>query len=126
MIKVKHFMAPAEPEDGPRIWVETIGLTRDLRACCDVDLLLTQLGPRPNLWEWYLEHPGPYRYRWFKDAYHKHLLRGEHQEPLRELAAAGARQDLTLLHQCECADLNTATALRDLLMELAACPGAQT
>ena len=35
MIKVKHFMDEVESDDGKRMWVEPIGLTRDLLAAAD-------------------------------------------------------------------------------------------
>jgi uncharacterized protein YeaO (DUF488 family) len=123
MVKVKHFIAPPERGDGPRLWVEPIGLTRDLQDWCSVDLLLTQLGPPRFLWEWFLDRPGPDRYDIFKIAYRKSLVGGEYRRPLQSLAAAATRGDFTLLHQCEDPERNTACALRDLLVELAGCPG---
>ena len=30
MIKIKHFMETREDDDGDRLWVESVGLTKDL------------------------------------------------------------------------------------------------
>ena len=37
MIKVKHLLEAVEESDGQRLWVEPIGLTKDLREWCQVD-----------------------------------------------------------------------------------------
>ena len=31
MIKTKHFLDRIEADDGPRVWVESIGLTKDFQ-----------------------------------------------------------------------------------------------
>ena len=57
MIKVKHFLDEVESDDGQRLWVEPIGVTKDLREMCQVDHVLTHLGPPMKLWDWYEQHP---------------------------------------------------------------------
>ena len=49
MIKTKHFLDCVEADDGPRFWVEAVGLTRDLQQWRSVDQVLTQLGPPRDL-----------------------------------------------------------------------------
>ena len=44
MIKVKHFLDAVEKDDGQRIWVEPIGLTKDLVEMCSIAHVLTHLG----------------------------------------------------------------------------------
>ena len=36
MIKVKHFLEPVEADDGLRMWIEPVGLTKDLRQWCAI------------------------------------------------------------------------------------------
>ena len=62
MIKVKHFLDDVEPDDGQRIWVEPIALTRDLREWCKVSHVLPHLGPPRELSKWFDEHPDGYEY----------------------------------------------------------------
>ena len=52
MIKIKHLLETVEPDDGKRIWVESIGLTRDLQEWCSVTHLLSNLGPPMTIWRW--------------------------------------------------------------------------
>jgi len=121
MITVKHMLDAVDPNDGERIWVEPIGLTRDLRRMCRVDHVLPHLGPPLDVWDVLQEHPDAYDY--FLARYHEHLLGGPYNLALRELAWAGMREDFTLVHQCDDPDHNTATALREYLLELEAyCP----
>jgi hypothetical protein len=60
MIKAKHFLDRIGADDGPRLWVESIGLTRDLREWRRVHHVLCHLGPPRNLWEWFAAHPDEY------------------------------------------------------------------
>ena len=52
MIKLKHFMEPVEEDDGKRLWIEPINLTKDLVEWCRIDHVLPHLGPPVKLWEW--------------------------------------------------------------------------
>lgn len=121
MITIKHFMAPSSPADGPRIWVEPTDLTLDLRAWCDVHVLATDLGPPVVLAEWYDEQPGSGRFEFFRRAYRAWLLEGPHLPVLRTIAGLAADRSITLLHQCTDGEHNTASVLRDVLEEVAAC-----
>src|SRR5205823_2747898 len=74
MIKIKHFMDAKEADDGERLWVESIKLTKDLTEWCHVDPVLPHLGPPMELCEWFEEHPDGYEY--FRGNYHEHLTKG--------------------------------------------------
>ena len=84
MIKIKHLLEPVEKDDGQRLWVEPIGLTRDLQQWCRIDHVLTHLGPPRELWDWFEEHPDGYEH--FRGVYHEHLSRSPYKEALQELA----------------------------------------
>lgn len=118
MIKIKHFMEAKEADDGQRLWVESINLTRDLIEWCSVDHVLTHLGPPAELIEWFEEHPDGYEY--FRGNYHEYLTRNGLRKPLWQLAKAGLNENFTLLHQGDDAEHNTATALYEYLNELSA------
>ena len=118
MIKIKHLLDAVEPDDGQRISVEPISITRDLREWCKVDHVLCHLGPPKALWEWFEEHPDGYEY--FRGRYHEHLTNGGYRKALWQLAKAGLNENFTLLHQGELPDQNTATALYEYLNELSA------
>jgi len=121
MIKVKHFLDTVEADDGQRLWVEPIGVTRDLRELCLVDHVLTHLGPPMKLWQWYEEHPDGYDA--FRAQYHDSLRSGPYNEALMQLAQISSRETFTLLHQCDDAIHNSAMALYEYLSELQAyCP----
>lgn len=118
MIRVKHFLDAVEPDDGHRLWIEPIGVARDLQELCHIHHVLTHLGPPMKLWAWFEQHPEGYEY--FRGKYHEHLSGGPHREALQELAAAAIREDFTLLHQGDDAARNVATALHEFLIELQA------
>lgn len=118
MIRVKHFLDAVEIDDGHRLWIEPIGLTRDLQELCQVHHVLPHLGPPMKLWLWFAKHPDGYEY--FRGKYHEHLSAGPYREALRELAAAAARDEFTLLHQGDDASRNSAAALHEYLTELQA------
>jgi uncharacterized protein YeaO (DUF488 family) len=118
MIKIKHLMDAREDDDGERLWVEPIGLTKDLTEWCAVDHVLPHLGPPKDLWEWFDEHLDGYEY--FRGRYHEHLTNGGFRKALWQLAKAGQSENFTLLHQGELAEQNTATALYEYLSELSA------
>jgi uncharacterized protein YeaO (DUF488 family) len=121
MIKVKNVFEGVEASDGTRLWVEPIDLTKDLRKWCEVDHVLSHIGPPMDLWEWFEAHPGGYEY--FRATYHEHLNKGKYRPALKELAAAGTKQTITLLHQTEDPEHNTAMALYEYLSELGSyCP----
>jgi uncharacterized protein YeaO (DUF488 family) len=111
MIKIKHFLDDIEPDDGQRIWVEPIPLTRDLREWCKVSHVLPHLGPPRELWNWFDEHP---------DGYERH---GPYRAVLQQLVCAARKDGLTLLHQGDSPEHNSAVALYEFLSELEAyCP----
>ena len=121
MIKVKHFMDAVEEDDGQRLWVEPINVTRDLREMCQIDHVLLHLGPPMKLWNWYEEHLDAYDC--FRGEYHESLRAGPYNEALVQLASIAQRETFTLLHQCDDAIHNSAMALYEYLTELEAyCP----
>lgn len=119
MIKVKHLMDEVEPDDGQRLWVEPIGLTKDMREWCSVQEVLPQFGPPIALWR-LLETKSEDAYDYFRGRYHEHLAAGRLKPALQTLAQAGLRENFTLLHQSTDGEHNTATALRDFITELEA------
>lgn len=121
MIKIKHLMDAVEKDDGLRLWIEPIGLTRDLSEWCEVDHVLCHVGPPVGLWEWFDEHPDGYGY--FRATYHDWLSHSKYKAALQELACASSRNTFTLLHQGDDPAHNTATALYEFLSELSSyCP----
>ena len=118
MIKVKHFLQAAEPDDGQRLWVEPFGLTKDLREWCKVEHVLPHLGPPRALWDWFEEHPDGYDY--FRARYHGFLAQSKYKPALRNLAQASRRETFTLLHGGDDDDHNSAVALMEFLHELEA------
>jgi len=121
MIKVKHFMDSVEGDDGQRLWIESINVTRDLREMCSIDHVLTHLGPPMKLWKWYEDHPDAYDC--FRGEYHEALRAGPYNEALLQLAAIAQRETFTLLHQSDDPIHNSAMALYEYLTELEAyCP----
>jgi uncharacterized protein YeaO (DUF488 family) len=121
MITIKHFMDKVEEADGNRIWVEPIGLTCDLKKWCHVNHTLCHVAPPRELWDWFLEHPDGYTY--FRGRYHEWLNKSPYRPALQQLACAAMQEDITLLHQSEDNEHNSATALYEFLSELEAyCP----
>ena len=120
MIKIKHLLESIEKDDGQRLWIEPIGLTRDLREWCHVDLLLPHLGPPKGLWQWFEDHPDGYGY--FRAKYHDSLSRSKYRPALMELASAGAKNTFTLVYQGDDPEHNTATALYEFLGALGGKP----
>src|SRR4051812_19548303 len=119
MIKVKHFLDAVESDDGKRLWIEPFGCTTDLREGCSINHMLSHLGPPMKLWQWYEEHPDGYEY--FRGQYHEILKQGPYREALQELAKVAAKgETFTLLHQCDDAVHNSATALYEFIVELEA------
>jgi len=118
MIKVKHVLEAVEQSDGQRIWVEPIGLTRDLREWCRVDHVLPHLGPPIKAWKILEEHPDAYEY--FRACYHEALRKSQYRTALQQLACASRNETFTLVHQSDDADHNSAAALHEYLSELEA------
>ncbi len=118
MIKVKHLMEAQEKEDGQRLWVEAVGLTKDLREWCSVDHVLTHLGPSADLAAWFEAHPDGYEY--YRGKYHESLVSSPYRAALLQLAKASAAENFTLLHAGEDSTHNAATALYEYLSELGA------
>ena len=116
MIRIKHFLEPVEPSDGKRMWVEPIGLTKDLQEWCAVTHLLNSLGPPVVVWRWFQDHPDGYEY--FRGKYHEFLTGDTRRKALTHLASAALHEDFTLLHQGDDPEHNTATALYEYLTEL--------
>jgi len=118
MIKVKNVFEEPEESDGQRLWVEPVGLCKDLAQWCKVDHVLPHLGPPMSAWKVLEEHPDAYDY--FRAAYHEHLRKGKHKPALQALADAGRRETFTLLHQSDDNEHNSAIALYEFLSELEA------
>src|SRR5947209_19075064 len=109
MIKVKHLMDASEPDDGERAWVESVKLTKDLREWCNVDHVLSHLGPPAALSEWLGEHPDGYEY--FRARYHEALANGPHKDALQRRASMPMRRNFTLLQPSKAPSQNVASAL---------------
>jgi len=121
MIKAKHFLERIESDDGPRLWVEPIGLTKDLQVWRSVDHVLPHLGPPRDLWEWFVAHPREYEV--FRGQYHEWLSGSRYRPALQQLACESLGANFTLLHAGDDADHNCATALHEFISELEAyCP----
>ena len=118
MIKVKHLLEAVEENDGQRLWVEPIGLTKDLREWCRVDHVLPHLGPPLKAWKVLEDHPDAYDY--FRAQYHDQLKKSKHLAALKAMANASKRETFTLLHQSDDPEHNSATALYEFLSELEA------
>ena len=116
MIKVKHLLEAVEPDDGKRLWVEPIGLTRDLCEWCAVNRVLPHLGPPKALWEWFVSHPDGYDY--FRAIYHESLAKSEHRKALQQLSCLSRYENITLLHQSDDPNRNSAAALHEFLNEI--------
>jgi uncharacterized protein YeaO (DUF488 family) len=121
MIKIKHLMEGVEGDDGQRIWVEPIGLCKDLGEWCEVEHELCHVAPPTALWEWHQDHPDGYDY--FRARYHEWLNRSPYRPALQALAGAARRENITFLHQGDDPEHNSATALYEYISELEAyCP----
>ena len=118
MIKVKHFMDASEADDGLRVWVEPIGLTKDLQEMCSVNEIFSHIGPPPKLAKWFEKHTEGYEY--FRGKYHAHLEGSAYRRGLVELAAAARHSNFTLLHGGDNPNENVATALHEYVSELQA------
>jgi uncharacterized protein YeaO (DUF488 family) len=113
MIKVKSVFDPVERDDGLRIWVEPIGLTRDLQQWCDVDYVLPQIGPPLRVWNELRQKPDSYDY--FATKYHAFLNQEPRRATLAQLVALSASRDITLLHEGDDPHQNSAVVLFEFL-----------
>jgi uncharacterized protein YeaO (DUF488 family) len=121
MIKIKHFLDAVEKDDGERLWIEPVGLTKDLKSWCKVSHVLSHIGPPRELWEWFDQHPTGYEF--FRGRYHEWLGKSSYKRALEQLAKSGRSENFTLLHQGDDSEQNSATALYEYLHELEAwCP----
>lgn len=121
MIKAKHVLDRIESDDGPRLWIEPTGLTKDLQGWRCVDQVLPHLGPPRDLWEWFGAHPGEYEV--FRGQYHEWLANSPYRPALQRLACECLAANFTLLHAGDDAAHNCATALHEFISELEAyCP----
>ena len=121
MFRIKHLMDSVDPDDGERLWVESIGLTKDLVDWCKVSHVTSHLGPPRMLAEWFDEHPDGYEF--FRGCYHQQLQTSAYRDSLQAMACFARLHNITLLHQGDFPDRNTATALYEFLVELEAyCP----
>jgi uncharacterized protein YeaO (DUF488 family) len=118
MIRVKHVLDEYEQCDGERLWVEPIGLCKDLREWCHVDHVLPHLGPPINAWKVLEDHPDAYDF--FRAQYHQALRKSKYRAALQSLACASKHEDFTLIHQSDDPDHNSASALAEYLNELEA------
>ena len=116
MIKVKNLFDAVEEDDGVRLWVEPVGLTKDLQEWCAVEHLMPHLAPDAKLSAWFEEHADGYDY--FRGMYHTSLSQSAFLPSLRDLAAAAKDGTITLLHQSDDPAHNTAVALHEFLSEL--------
>ncbi|MFT3786785.1 MAG: DUF488 family protein [Tepidisphaeraceae bacterium] len=115
MLKVKHLFDAAEHDDGGRLWVESVGLTKDLVEWCSVDHLLCNAAPPRKLANWYEKHPESYDQ--FRSQYHDFLEGSPYLAALEELATSAISENFTLLHAGDDREANTATALAEFLVE---------
>src|ERR1051325_2445805 len=118
MIKIKNLMDAIESDDGERLWIEPIGLTKDLQEWCKVDHVLIHLGPPKKIWKWFEEHPSGYEY--FRGKYHEALKNGPNVGALQALAHAGQKETFTLVHSGDNESENSASALYEFLTNLQA------
>ena len=118
MIKVKHLLEAVEESDGQRLWVEPIGLTKDLRVWCQVDHVLPHLGPPVKAWKVLEDHPDAYDF--FRAQYHEQLKKSPYRAALQSLAVASRAETFTLVHSSDDAEHNSAMALYEYLSDLEA------
>jgi uncharacterized protein YeaO (DUF488 family) len=100
------------------LWVEPIGLCKDLCEWCKVDHVLPHLGPPVKVWKLLEDHPDAYDF--FRASYHEQLKKSKYKAALQGLAIASRRETFTLLHQSDDADHNSAAALHEFLVDLEA------
>ena len=117
MIKVKHLMDPLEEDDGLRIWVEPIGLTRDLQEWCYIDNLLMPLTASQRTI--FAATRDTEAFDYYVARFHQDLRNSPHAATLKSLAAASRNENFTLIHASDDPSQNCAMALFEFLAELA-------
>lgn len=121
MIRAKHLLDRIETDDGPRLWVESIGLTKDLQEWQSVDHVLAHLGPPPEILTLFEAHPDDYTD--FRGRYHEWLSNSPYRPVLQRLACESLKANCTLLHASDDPAHNCATALRDFIAQFVSyCP----
>jgi uncharacterized protein YeaO (DUF488 family) len=118
MILVKHLFDEPAPEDGERIWIEPIGLTRDLIEWCQIAHVMTNLAPSKETAAWFQEHPAGFDF--FEAEYLEELCSSPSIISMRGLAAASTTKSFTLVHHGDHPVENSATVLATFLLDLAA------
>ena len=113
MLSVKYLFEKVEPTDGLRVWVEPVGLAKNLAEWCRVDFLLPEVAPPKALCEWFEEHPKQYGI--FRRRYHEVLQDSTRAPVLDQLLYSGSECNVTLLHQGDDPVRNTAAALLEFL-----------
>lgn len=117
VIKVKHLMDALEEDDGVRIWVEPIGLTRDLAEWCSIDNVIPQMTPSQKT-IFVATHAEGFDY--YVQRFHEELRKSPQAPTLKALAMASRVENFTLIHASEDPAQNCAMALFEYLAELAA------
>lgn len=118
MFKVKNLFEAVEPDDGVRLWVEPVQLTKDLTEWCVVHHAPPGIHPDAKLATWFERHPDGYDF--FRGRYHEALRNSPYLPALRDLAALGQKENVTLLHQGDDPNQNAGAALHEFLSELQA------
>jgi uncharacterized protein YeaO (DUF488 family) len=118
MIRIKHLFDSVDTQDGERIWIEPIGLTRDFVEWCKITHVMSSLGPSKEMVEWLDQHPSCFDF--FEAQYLAELNSSKYMTSLRGLAVASRTQTFTLIHQGEKPNENSAVVLRNFLAELSA------
>ncbi|HQY88068.1 MAG TPA: DUF488 family protein [Tepidisphaeraceae bacterium] len=106
-------MDSVDNEDGPRLFVDRSGLTRDLTEWCAVDHVLANVAPPKALVRWFERHPSEYAH--FRAMYHDFLRKSRYRPSLGELAGAAVVDNYTLLHVGDDPEFNSAVALAEFL-----------
>jgi uncharacterized protein YeaO (DUF488 family) len=117
VIKIKHLMDEVEDDDGVRMWVEPINLTRDLQEWCEVDVVLAPLAPCQSLIHALAGDAETFDSLMIR--FHDELRRSPNADTLRSLAIGSLTETFTLLHASDDNAQNCAVALFEFLVELA-------
>lgn len=118
MLQIKNVFDPPDPQDGLRLWIGSVGLTRDLAAWCHVDGWLREGSPSAALAQWFEENPGGWEY--FRGKHHEELGLSASMRELRTLSRRAINENITLLHGETDAQHNVAVSLYEFLVELQA------
>lgn len=118
MLQIKSLFDKPEPQDGLRLWVGPIGLTKDLAQWCNVDRWLKEGSPTAVLGQWFEEHPQGWDY--FRGMHHEELNRNGYVRELRSLSLRSSKENVTLLYGETNPEQNSAVSLYEYLVELQA------